>query len=130
MLLEFASAVEPITVVVGYDTDDFVYPNVVAEGSVAMNAQFPLQSITVTPTGITANQFTFTENTRTIVVHGGVNFASLVGATISLAITLTNQAGDTHVYQQTINVVTYVTPSLTDAVLAPIIIYRGEPRSI
>ena len=98
MQLEFASAVDPITVVVGYDTE-FVYPEVVADGSVAMSTQFPLQSLTVTPTGITADQFTFTENTRTIVVHGGVNFASLIGETISLALTLTNQAGDTHVYQ-------------------------------
>ena len=36
MQLEFDSAVDPITVVVGYDTE-FVYPSVVADGSVAMN---------------------------------------------------------------------------------------------
>ena len=63
-------------------------------------------------------------------MHGDVNFASLVGETISLALTLTNQAWDSHVYQQTINVVAYVAPSFTDKVLAPIVVYRGEPRFI
>ena len=36
MQLEFASAIDPITVIVGYDTE-FVYPRVVADGSVAMS---------------------------------------------------------------------------------------------
>ena len=36
MQLEFDSAVDPITVVVGYDTE-FVYPSIVADGSEAMN---------------------------------------------------------------------------------------------
>jgi len=34
------------------------------------------------------------------------------------------------VYQQTVNVVAYVAPSFTDKVLAPIVVYRGEPRFI
>ena len=36
MKLEFASAIDPITVVVGYDTE-LVYPEVVADGSVTMS---------------------------------------------------------------------------------------------
>ena len=87
--LEFAQAVQPITLVAGQDKT-FIYPEIVALGSTAMNVRYPLQSFTVTPTGIRADKFTFTEDTRTIVLHGSDNFESLVGLLISLTLTLTN----------------------------------------
>ena len=129
-LLEFDNAVDPITVVVGYDME-YTYPGIVTDGPETETDRFSLQSFTVTPPAtVSADQFTFTEDTRKIVVHGGVNFSTLVGQTHSLTLTLTNLQGLTHEFQQTITVVEYVPPSFTDKVLAPIIVYRGEPRSI
>ena len=67
-----------------------------------MNVRYPLQSFTVTPTGISADKFMFTESTRTIVLHGSDKFESLVGLFISLTLTLMNEGGDTRVYQQVV----------------------------
>ena len=82
-----------------------------------MNARYPLQSFTVTPTGISADKFTFTQGTRTIVLHGSDNFESLVGQTISLTLTLTNQGGDIRMYQQEISV---LEPELKNPYLEPV----------
>lgn len=78
-MLEFDNVIDPITVVVGYDTE-YTYPGIVTDGSDARADDFPLRSFTVSrPAGISADQFTFTEDTKKIVVHGGVNFSTLVG---------------------------------------------------